>query len=85
MATVDFRNVTRNYPGMSRPAADRFDLQIRDGELLVLTGPSGCGKSAALPMIAGLEPVDSGRILIERPDSGRVHVFSCASGQRAPQ
>lgn len=68
MATVEFRNVTRIYPGMSRPAVDRLDLQVRDGELLVFVGPSGCGKSTVLRMLAGLEPVDSGRILIDGDD-----------------
>ncbi|MEZ5217732.1 MAG: ATP-binding cassette domain-containing protein [Ilumatobacteraceae bacterium] len=44
------------------PALDRLDLEIDDGEFLVLVGPSGCGKSTTLRMLAGLEPVDRGRI-----------------------
>ncbi|MCK9905076.1 sn-glycerol-3-phosphate ABC transporter ATP-binding protein UgpC [Frankia sp. Cpl3] len=64
MPTVEFAKATRNYPGGSLPAVDTLDLQIADGEFLVLVGPSGCGKSTSLRMLAGLEPVDSGRIWI---------------------
>ena len=64
MATVTFERATRSYPGSSRPAVDAIDLHIADGEFLVLVGPSGCGKSTTLRMLAGLEEVDSGRILI---------------------
>ncbi|OHV68229.1 sn-glycerol-3-phosphate ABC transporter ATP-binding protein UgpC [Pseudofrankia sp. BMG5.36] len=68
MATVEFVEATRVYPGADRPAVDAFELQIADGEFLVLVGPSGCGKSTALRMIAGLEPVDAGRIRIGERD-----------------
>ena len=64
MATVTFDNATRIYPGTERPAVDSLDLHIEDGEFLVLVGPSGCGKSTSLRMLAGLEDVDSGRVLI---------------------
>lgn len=64
MATVTFHQATRIYPGASRPAVDRFDLHIADGELLVLLGPPGCGKSTLLRMLAGLEEIDEGRIYI---------------------
>jgi multiple sugar transport system ATP-binding protein len=64
VASVSFERATRRYPGTSRPAVDRLDLTAGDGELLVLVGPSGCGKSTSLRMVAGLEPVDSGRIRI---------------------
>ena len=50
------------------PAVDRLDLSVGDGEFVVLVGPSGCGKTTSLRMIAGLEPVDSGRILIGTRD-----------------
>ncbi|MEY2741405.1 MAG: ABC transporter ATP-binding protein [Ilumatobacteraceae bacterium] len=64
MATVTYRGATRTYPGLSRPAVDGLDLAIGDGEFLVLVGPSGCGKSTALRMLAGLEPLDGGAVLI---------------------
>ncbi len=72
MATVTFDGATRTYPGLDRPAVDHLDLEIRDGEFLVLVGPSGCGKSTTLRMLAGLEPVDEGTILIGDRDVTRV-------------
>ena len=64
MATVTFDHVSRVYPGATRPSVDELDLDIGDGEFLVLVGPSGCGKSTTLRMLAGLEEIDSGRIII---------------------
>ncbi len=64
MASVTFDDATRLYPGGERPAVDKLNLDIADGEFLVLVGPSGCGKSTSLRMLAGLEEVNSGRILI---------------------
>ena len=64
MASVTFDKATRLYPGGTRPAVDKLDLEIADGEFLVLVGPSGCGKSTSLRMLAGLEEVNDGRILI---------------------
>ena len=64
MATVTFDKATRVYPGSTKPAVDALDLEVRDGEFLVLVGPSGCGKSTSLRMLAGLEDVNSGRIFI---------------------
>jgi multiple sugar transport system ATP-binding protein len=64
MASVTFDNATRLYPGGTRPAVDKISLEITDGEFLVLVGPSGCGKSTTLRMLAGLEEVNAGRILI---------------------
>jgi len=64
MAAVTFDHATRIYPGTERPAVNALDLDIADGEFLVLVGPSGCGKSTSLRMLAGLEDVNAGRILI---------------------
>ncbi len=64
MASVTYKNATRFYPGTEKPAVDGFDLEIPDGELLVLVGPSGSGKSTALRMLAGLEPLNGGQIFI---------------------
>ncbi|WP_412540730.1 sn-glycerol-3-phosphate ABC transporter ATP-binding protein UgpC [Longispora sp. K20-0274] len=65
MATVSYRSATRIYPGTPRPAVDSLNLEIGDGEFLVLVGPSGCGKSTSLRMLAGLEDVDKGGIFID--------------------
>ncbi len=64
MATVTFEKASRIYPGSTTPAVNNLTLEVKDGEFLVLVGPSGCGKSTVLRMLAGLEEVDSGRILI---------------------
>jgi multiple sugar transport system ATP-binding protein len=64
MATITYDRATRLFPGSDVPAVDQLDLHIEDGEFLVLVGPSGCGKSTSLRMLAGLEEVDGGRILI---------------------
>ena len=64
MATVRFDQATRTFPGVQRPAVDTLDLEVADGEFLVLVGPSGSGKSTSLRMLAGLEEVNGGRILI---------------------
>jgi len=68
MATVKFEKASRIYPGTSRPAVDSLDLDVGDGEFLVLVGPSGCGKSTSLRMLAGLEDVDQGTIYIQDRD-----------------
>ncbi len=62
MAGVTFRNVYKRFGDFT--AVNAFDLAIEDGEFLVLLGPSGCGKTTALRMIAGLESVSDGEVLI---------------------
>ena len=64
MATVTFAKASRLYPGAETPAVDELELEVGDGEFLVLVGPSGCGKSTSLRMLAGLEEVTSGQIFI---------------------
>ena len=64
MASVTFEKAQRWYPGADSPAVVGIDLEIGDGEFMVLVGPSGCGKSTTLRMLAGLEEVNSGRVLI---------------------
>src|SRR6187455_3263355 len=64
MASVTFDKATRLYPGGTRPAVDKLDLDVADGEFLVLVGPSGCGKSTSLRMLAGLAEVNEGNIFI---------------------
>ncbi|WP_433869108.1 ABC transporter ATP-binding protein [Saccharopolyspora sp. CA-218241] len=72
MAGVSYDAVTRRYPGSTRAAVDALDLDIADGEFLVLVGPSGCGKTTSLRMLAGLEDIDGGRIRIGDRDVTRV-------------
>jgi multiple sugar transport system ATP-binding protein len=64
LADVRFVQATRIYPGTDAPAVDALELHIEDGEFMVLVGPSGSGKTTALRMLAGLEEVDAGAILI---------------------
>ncbi|GAB2479760.1 ABC transporter ATP-binding protein [Jatrophihabitans fulvus] len=68
MATVQYEQATRLYPGNPVPAVNKLDLEIEDGEFMVLVGPSGSGKSTALRMLAGLEEVNSGEIRIDGKD-----------------
>jgi len=63
VAGVVFEDVTKEYPNGFK-AVKNLDLDIRDGEFLVMVGPSGCGKSTTLRMIAGLEEVSAGKIKI---------------------
>jgi multiple sugar transport system ATP-binding protein len=72
MTSVRYDHATRTYEGTSTPAVDDLDLDIGDGELLVLVGPSGSGKSTALRMLAGLEPLDAGSIYIGDRDVSNV-------------
>jgi multiple sugar transport system ATP-binding protein len=72
MASVQYEEATRLYPGTPKPAVNKLNLPVADGELLVLVGPSGSGKSTALRMLAGLEPLDDGRILIGGKDVSSV-------------
>ena len=72
MASVVFDKATRNYRDALHPAVDSLSLTIADGELVVLVGPSGSGKSTTLRMLAGLEELDSGRILLDGSDITRI-------------
>ena len=68
MAQVKFDSVTMSYPGAARPAVKDLSLDVADGEFLVLVGPSGCGKSTVLRLVAGLEDISHGTILIDGKD-----------------
>src|SRR5215475_3219233 len=63
MAGVRFEDVAKVYPDGTRPVND-LDLDIGDGEFMVLVGPSGCGKTTALRMLAGLEDISEGVVRI---------------------
>src|SRR3954452_912134 len=64
MASVTFDSVSKVYDNGFR-AVDDLDLEIRDGEFMVLVGPSGCGKTTALRMLAGLEEISEGELVID--------------------
>ena len=72
MTAVTYDQATRTYEGSDIAAVDSLDLDVGDGELLVLVGPSGSGKSTALRMLAGLEPLDGGQIRIGDRDVSNV-------------
>ena len=66
MPSVHFDHLTKRYG--STTVVDDFNLEVQDGELLVLVGGSGSGKTTILRMLAGLEEVTEGRILIDTRD-----------------
>src|ERR1700728_1881212 len=68
MAGVRYVGASRVYAKGAAPAVNALDLDIKDGEFMVLVGPSGSGKTTALRMLAGLEPLDGGRIEIAGRD-----------------
>src|SRR6476646_6793576 len=68
MAAITYERATVQYPGAERPSVNSLDLDIADGEFLVLVGPSGCGKSTSLRALAGLEEVTGGTIRIGNKD-----------------
>lgn len=75
MAAISLRGLSRRFEGSgdaSPPALQSLDLDVAEGELLVLVGPSGCGKSTALRLIAGLDTPTSGSIAIGGRDVGGV-------------
>src|SRR5919107_3152097 len=63
MSAIELRDVTKRYPD-GFEAVKHMDLEIQDGEFMILVGPSGCGKSTALRMIAGLEDISDGELVI---------------------
>ena len=60
MAEIVLDHVVKRYPDGAL-AVDDFNLEIADGEFIILVGPSGCGKSTTLNMVAGLEDITAGR------------------------
>src|SRR6202161_3631450 len=73
MADVKYVQASRVYAKDAPPAVDALDLDIKDGEFMVLVGPSGSGQTTALRMLAGLEPLDGGRVEIADRDVTWVH------------
>jgi multiple sugar transport system ATP-binding protein len=72
MASVELKNLVKSYDG-SAVIVKNIDLQIKDGEFVVLVGPSGCGKTTTLRMIAGLEDITGGEIFIDGKVVNDVH------------
>jgi multiple sugar transport system ATP-binding protein len=72
MSNISFRKAQRWYAGADKPAVAGLELEIADGEFMVLVGPSGCGKSTTLRMLAGLEEVNDGAIFIGDRDVTKV-------------
>jgi len=68
VSSISLQRVSRAFAGMDHPAVDRIDLEITDGELLVLLGPAGSGKSMLLRLIAGVERPDRGLVQIDGAD-----------------
>ncbi len=67
MASLKLQHLEKIYDNKVQAVYD-FDLDVKDGELIVLVGPSGCGKSTTLRMVAGLEDITNGRLLIDDRD-----------------
>src|SRR5512139_2615671 len=63
MAAIEMRNIVKQY-GDGFPAVNDVSIDVQDGEFMILVGPSGCGKSTILRMIAGLEDITSGDLVI---------------------
>lgn len=64
MSEIEFKNINKQYGKSNYKAVKNFNLKVEDGEFIVLVGPSGCGKTTLLRMLAGLESITSGEILI---------------------
>lgn len=67
MATLSLQHVDKIYDNNVQAVYD-FNLDVKDGEFIVLVGPSGCGKSTTLRMIAGLEDISNGHLLLDGKD-----------------
>jgi len=76
MARVTLNNLSKAYPGPKKtrvPAVIDLNLEIEDGEFMILVGPSGCGKTTTLRLIAGLEDIDEGSITMDGEPVGHLH------------
>jgi len=83
MATIALEHITKQY-GDGYEAVKDMNLEIADGEFMILVGPSGCGKSTALRMVAGLEDISSGELKIgdevvnDKAPKDRGHRHGCS-------
>ena len=67
MANISLQHLDKIYDNNVQAVYD-FNLEVKDGEFIVLVGPSGCGKSTTLRMIAGLEDISAGKLLLDGED-----------------
>ena len=65
MSFLSIKDITKTYRGSKTPCIENLDLDVKEGEIVVMLGPSGCGKTTLLKLIAGLEEQDSGTISID--------------------
>ena len=65
MVKINLNNIYKQYPGNDTYSVSDFNLEIDDKEFIVFVGPSGCGKSTTLRMIAGLEDITKGELVID--------------------
>lgn len=72
MASIEFKHVSKTYPGSKAPVIKDMNLEINDQEFVIFVGPSGCGKSTTLRLIAGLEDISSGDIFIDGVRSNEI-------------
>src|ERR671938_362485 len=68
-AMIEFRGVSKTYPGSSQPVVNDLSFEVLDGEICVLVGPSGCGKTTSMRMVNRLIEPTSGEILIDGQDA----------------
>lgn len=68
MGTIRFENVTKQFPGMERPAVDQCSLEVAEGNFIVILGPSGCGKTTLMKMVNRLYEPSAGTIYMDDQD-----------------
>lgn len=73
MAYIEFRDICKSYDGKHQ-VLKHIDLDVEKGELITLLGPSGCGKSTLLRSLAGLEPIEKGKVILDGEDITNVPV-----------
>ncbi|WBW49811.1 sn-glycerol-3-phosphate ABC transporter ATP-binding protein UgpC [Peptoniphilus equinus] len=73
MSTIEFQHIKKKYEGNDTYSVSDFNLTINDGEFIVFVGPSGCGKSTTLRMVAGLEDISKGQLIIDDVVMNDVH------------
>ncbi len=73
MSHVTFKEIGKKYPNAQDYTVENFNIEIEQGEFIVFVGPSGCGKSTTLRMIAGLEEISKGEIIIDKTVVNDVH------------